>query len=65
MVLRCERQGISLRWLMHLIWGVGTSEMAGAGLGLEGRVVPVMVALPDPGLLLLKQDAAIVPAKPQ
>ena len=48
---------------MHLIWGVGTSEMAGAGLGVEGRVVPVMVALPDPGLLLLKQDAAIVPTK--
>ncbi len=50
---------------MHLIRGVGTSEMAGAGLGLEGRVVPVMVALPDPGLLLLRQDAAIVPAQLQ
>ncbi len=50
---------------MHLIRGVCTSEMVGAGLGVEGRVVPVMVALPDPGLLLLRQDAAIVPAQPQ
>lgn len=50
---------------MHFIWGVGTSEMAGAGLGLEVRVVAVIVALPDPGLLLLRQDAAVVPAQLQ
>jgi len=50
---------------MHLIRDVGTSEMAGGGVGVMGRVVPVMVALPDPGLLLLRQDAAIVPAQLQ
>jgi len=37
--------------------------LAGGVVGVVGRVVPVMVALPDPGLLLLKQDAAIVPTK--
>ena len=33
--------------------------------GLGGRVPPVMVALPDPGRLLLRQEAAIVPTQVQ
>jgi len=36
--------------------------MAGVGLGLGGRAVPVMLALPEPGLLLLKIDNAMLPA---
>ena len=39
--------------------------MAGVVRGLGGRVPPGMVALPDPGRLLLRMEAAIVPTQIQ